>query len=164
MTDMPEPLIAGLDDPRDLVLSLTLEAPRPAIWRCWTEADLITRWFTPEPWRTAAADLDVRPGGRMNIIMRSPEGEEMPSEGVFLEVLPGRRLVFTDAFSEGWQPSEKPFMTAIIELADDKAGRTAYQARARHWTTADRDAHEQMQFLDGWTRAARQLEALAQTL
>ena len=154
----------GLDDPRDLVLSLTLDAPRAAIWRCWTDADLMVRWFTPEPWSTAAADLDVRPGGRMNITMRSPEGEEMPSQGVFLEVLPECRLVFTDAFSEGWLPSEKPFMTALIELSGEKDGQTAYRARARHWTMADKDAHEEMRFQDGWSKAARQLEALARTL
>ena len=161
---MTQPPALDGDDPRDLVLSLTLDAPRANIWRCWTEPNLLTQWFTPHPWSTAAADLDLRPGGRMNVTMRSPEGQDIPNQGVFLEVRALRRLVFTDAFAEGWRPAEKPFMTAIIELGDAEACRTSYAARARHWSAEDRASHEGMGFHDGWTKAARQLETLAQTL
>jgi uncharacterized protein YndB with AHSA1/START domain len=153
-----------MDDTRDLKLKLTLDAPRDKVWRCWTETGLLRRWFTPEPWSTVDADLDPRPGGRMNVTMRSPEGAEMPNTGVFLEVVPGERLVTTDAYSEGWLPSGKPFMTTILSLADAGPGKTAYRVVVRHWTAEDREAHEKMGFQDGWTTAARQLEALAQTL
>lgn len=152
-------------DPRDLVLSLTVAAPRQNIWRCWTEADLLKQWFTPRPWTVAAADLDLRPGGRCDITMRSPEGEEMPNRGVFLEIAAPERLVMTDAYLEGWVPAEKPsFMTAIVTLTDNGDGTTAYHAVARHWRPEDRDAHAAMGFDSGWTQAARQLEALAQSL
>jgi uncharacterized protein YndB with AHSA1/START domain len=73
-----------MDDSRELKLELTLDAPRAKIWRCWTESDLLKQWFTPKPWSTLYADLDVRPGGRMNVTMRSPEGEEILSTGVYL--------------------------------------------------------------------------------
>ncbi|HQV12746.1 MAG TPA: SRPBCC family protein [Nitrospira sp.] len=153
-----------MDDSRELKLELTLDAPRAKIWRCWTESDLLKQWFTPKPWSTVYADLDVRPGGRMNVTMRSPEGEEIPSTGVYLEIVPRERLVTTDAYSAGWLPSEKPFMTSIITLADAGPEKTAYRAVVRHWRTQDREVHEKMGFHDGWTAAARQLEALAKTL
>ena len=153
-----------MDDPRDLQLALTLDAPRDKVWRCWTEPDLLTRWFAPKPWSTAAADLDPRPGGRMNVTMRSPEGEEVPNTGVYLEIVPKERLVTTDTYCEGWLPSEQPFMTSIIPLADVGHGKTAYRAVVRHWRAQDREVHEKMGFQNGWIAAARQLEALAKTL
>lgn len=93
--------------------------------------------------------------------MRSPEGQEMPNAGVYLEVVPNERLVFTDAFSQAWEPSAKPFMTGVLTFADARAGKTRYVATVRHWSVADREAHEKMGFHEGWTICAHQLEALA---
>lgn len=152
------------DDQRDLVFERVLEAPREAVWRCWTDPNLLTRWFTPAPWSTTRAEVDLRPGGSNAVTMRSPEGQETTHRGVYLEVVPNERLVFTDAFRSAWQPSDKPFVVGIISLADDGPGRTYYRALVRHWTTADRDAHLAMGFHEGWGKAAEQLEATARSL
>lgn len=149
---------------RDLILSRRLAAPAAAVWRCWTEPELIVRWFTPAPWQAVAAEIDLRPGGVFATVMRSPEGQEFPNTGVILEVDPGRRLVFTDAYRPGWEPVEAPFFTAIIEMSDEGAGATDYVARARHWTVENRKRHEEMGFHPGWNTAADQLEALARSL
>lgn len=150
-------------DDRELVLTRLIDAPRAALYRAWTEPELLRQWFTPAPWTVAEAELDVRPGGASLVVMRSPEGELFPNRGVYLEVVPGRRLVFTDAYTGAWQPSEKPFMTAIVSF-EDEAGKTRYTARVRHWSVADREAHEKMGFHDGWGRCADQLAALAARL
>ena len=89
---------------RELVLHRTLGASRDKLYRCWTEADLLTQWFTPPPWTTPFATLDVRPGGANLVLMRGPKGEEMPNRGVYLEVVPNERLVFTDAYVDAWVP------------------------------------------------------------
>lgn len=147
----------------DLTLTRLLDAPRAALWRCWTEDDLLRQWFVPAPWTVADAQVDPRPGGSSLIVMQSPEGERFPNSGVYLEVVPQEKLVFTDAFSSAWVPSEKPFFTGIITFADE-AGGTRYTATARHWTEDDRKAHEEMGFHEGWGKCAEQLEALAQRL
>ena len=108
--------------------------------------------------------MDVRPGGASCITMQSPDGQEFPNPGIYLEVVPNERLVFTDAFTSAWVPSEKPFMTGILTFEDAGNGRTNYTARVRHWTVADRDAHEKMGFHEGWGIATSQLEALAQRI
>lgn len=149
---------------RELVLSMTLDAPRKKVWRCWTEADLLKQWFAPHPWTTPHAKLDVRPGGTSLVVMRSPENEDMPNPGVYLEVVPNKRLVFTDAYTSAWEPSERPFMTVILTFEDDGPDRTKYNARALHWTAADREQHEQMGFHQGWAQCARQLEDVARQL
>lgn len=148
---------------RELVLHRRLDAPRAAIWRCWTEPGLLARWFTPAPWTTHDPVIELRPGGAFNTIMKGPDGEEHRSEGVFLEVAPLERLVFTDAYARGWRPSSKPFFTGIVTLADDGGG-TDYTARARHWRAEDCASHKAMGFHEGWGKAADQLEALARGL
>ncbi|WP_232630990.1 SRPBCC family protein [Methylobacterium sp. Leaf118] len=151
------------DDPRDLVLTRLIPVPRRALWRAWTEPDLLKQWFAPKPYTTPVAELDVRPGGASLIVMRSPEGQDMPHPGVYLEVVPDARLVVTDAYRSAWVPSDKPFLTVILTFADE-AGGTRYTARARHWTLEDRRTHEAMGFEAGWGQCADQLTALVKTL
>jgi len=68
------------------------------------------------------------------------------------------RLVFTDAYVKAWEPSEKPFMTAVMTF-ENEGGRTKYIARAWHWTVADRETHEKMGFHQGWDSARSAREA-----
>jgi uncharacterized protein YndB with AHSA1/START domain len=148
---------------RELVLTRLIDAPREKLFRCWTDPELLKQWFAPLPYTIQHAELDVRAGGANFIIMKSPEGEEMPMRGVYLEVVKNEKIVFTDAYTEAWQLSEKPFFTGIITFADE-GGKTRYTARARHWTQEDCDAHEKMGFHEGWGQCADQLAALAKTL
>ncbi|MDK1491643.1 SRPBCC family protein [Sinorhizobium sp. 7-81] len=150
-------------DERELVLTRLIDAPREKVYRAWTEAALLKQWFAPLPWTTPDAELDVRPGGSNRIVMRSPEGQDFPNFGVYLEVVPNEKLVVTDAFTEAWKPSEKPFMTVILTF-EDEGGKTRYTARVRHWTIADREAHEKMGFHQGWGQCANQLATLTAKL
>src|SRR5438552_1109360 len=129
---------------RDLILVREFDATPEKLYRAWTEPALITQWFTPAPWTTPKAEVDVRPGGANVITMRGPDGTEFPNRGVYLEVVPNKKLVFTDAYTEAWAPSEKPFMTVTLTFDDLGGGRTRYTARVSHWTVADREQHEQM--------------------
>jgi uncharacterized protein YndB with AHSA1/START domain len=114
---------------------------------------------------TPVVQLDVRPGGESLIVMRLPDGQEAPNRGVYLELVPDRKIVFTDAFTGDWTPTAgQPFMTAIITFEDLGSGKTRYTARVRHWTAADRERHEQMGFHTGWGQCADQLAALAKTI
>lgn len=161
---MPDaPTITEAEPGHELALERRLDAPRAAVWRCWTEPELMKRWFAPAPWTTPEVALDLRPGGCVAMTMRSPDGDAFPSVGQYLAVEPERLLVFTDAYVGDWRPSEKPFFTAVVTLEDDGGG-TSYIARARHWTREDRRRHEEMGFHDGWGKCAEQLEALARTL
>ncbi|XXX77543.1 SRPBCC family protein [Sorangium sp. So ce134] len=155
MTTTPE---ATPTSDRELVLTRIIDAPREKVFKAWTDADLLKKWFAPLPFTTPVAELDVRPGGANLIVMRDPQGNEYPNRGVYLEVVENERLVFTDAYTKAWEPSEKPFMTVILTF-EDHGGKTKYTARVRHWTVADREAHEKMGFHEGWGQCAAQLEA-----
>ena len=146
---------------RDLILTRSFDAPPGKVFNAWTQPALLKQWFAPPPWTVAKAELDVRAGGANLIVMRSPGGNEFPGHGVYLEVVKNARLVFTDAFTKAWEPSDKPFM--LVELTFEAlAESTKYTARVRHWTVADREAHEKMGFHQGWVTCAEQLAALVE--
>lgn len=147
----------------ELTLTRLIDAPREKLFRCWTDPTLIPLWFCPPPWGVCEAKTDVRPGGSSLIVMRGPEGQEMPNRGIYLEVIPNEKLVFTDAYTAAWEPSEKPFMTGILTFADE-GGKTRYTATVRHWTAEDKAQHEAMGFHVGWGIATDQLEALAKKI
>lgn len=152
--------------PQDLVLTRLIDAPAATLYRCWTDPELMKQWFVPKPWTIARVELDLRPGGGSLVVMRDPEGKEYPNAGVYLEIVPERKLVFTDAYTAGWVPTEKPFMTAIVTFEPEGEGgrQTRYTAIARHWTEETRKQHEAMGFHTGWGICADQLAALAATL
>lgn len=149
--------------PRELSLVRMIDVPPEKVFRAWTEPELLMRWFTPKPWTVSSAELDVRPGGSNVVVMRSPEGQEFPNRGVYLDVVRNERLVLTDAYTEAWKPSDKPFMTAIITF-ENQGGKTKYTARVLHWNEADRKTHEEMGFHEGWGKATDQLAELVATL
>jgi uncharacterized protein YndB with AHSA1/START domain len=149
---------------RELVLTRLIDAPREKLFRCWTEPKLIVQWFTPPPWKTVHAETDVRPGGSSYIVMKGPDGTEMPNRGIYLEVVKNEKLVFTDAYTTAWEPSAKPFFTGILTFEDAGDGKTRYTARVVHWTKEDCEAHAKMGFHEGWGVATDQMAALARTL
>lgn len=144
---------------RELILCCIIDAPCEKVYRAWTDPVLMKEWFAPKPWTVSQVKADVRPGGTSLLVMRSPEGQEFPSRGVYLEVVPNQKIVFTDAYFEAWVPSEKPFMTATITFENEN-GKTKYTACVRHWSVEDRIQHEKMGFHPGWLQCANQLEEL----
>lgn len=95
--------------------------------------------------------------------MRSPEGQDYPHVGCYLEIIENEKLVWTDALGPGFRPSTVPFFTATIALAPEGAG-TRYTAIALHKEADDRKKHEEMGFHDGWSKALDQLVALVKKM
>lgn len=143
----------------ELVLTRVFDAPPALVWKAWTEPKHLMQWFVPKPWSLVECDIDLRAGGVFRTVMQSPEGEKFPNPGVFLEVVPLKKLVFTDAYVNAWTPSAKPFMTAITTF-EPQGSKTKYTAKALHWTQTDLEEHEKMGFHEGWSTAADQLAAV----
>ena len=99
---------------------------------------------------TPVCEMDLRPGGVFRTVMRAPDGTEYPTRGIFAEVVPGERIVFTDAFDAGWIPHPAAFFTAIVTFEALPGGRSRYTARALHWTVENCERHEKMGFHQGW--------------
>jgi uncharacterized protein YndB with AHSA1/START domain len=152
---MTSPIIK-IDPALDLVLEREIDVPVELVWKAWTNPDHLRHWFAPKPWSITSCDLDLRPGGAINFVMRSPEGNEFPVTQCYLEVTPLERLIVTDTLQGGYRPSAQPFFTAVVELVRNGAG-TRYKAIAIHGNDEARKKHEQMGFHTGWGTVLTQM-------
>lgn len=148
-----------------LEIERVIGAPRDAVWRCWTQPDLLKKWYCPAPWKVTHAEINLHVGGRMNCTMEGPnDGERHEVIGMLLEVVPQERLTFTDGYSEGFIPRANPFMTGYVRLSDHGKGQTKLVWGARHTSAEDKQKHLDMGFEKGWSAAAGQLDELAKSI
>ena len=162
-THQPDPQL-------DLVLERVVDVPPNLVWAAWTRPEYVKKWFTPAPWQTVDCEIDLRPGGIFRTVMRSPEGQEFPMVGCYLEVVENEKLVWTAALKPGYRPQNvasmtvgAPLFTAVI-LLEPQGGGTKYTAIAIHGDEDGAKAHAAMGFNDGWGKALDQLVALAKTM
>jgi uncharacterized protein YndB with AHSA1/START domain len=80
---------------RELKITRVFDAPRKAVFAAWTDPKQVAQWWGPTGFTTPVCELDVRPGGAIRIDMRAPDGTIYPMTGVYNEVVPPERLVFT---------------------------------------------------------------------
>lgn len=85
---------------RELVITRVLDAPRSLVFKTWTEPEHFVRWWGPKGFTTPYCKMDLRPGGVLHYCMRSPEGRDFWAQGVYREIVPPERIVFTDTFAD----------------------------------------------------------------
>jgi len=148
-----------------LTISRFIDAPPAKVWMAWTRSEHLAKWWIPAPYECRVIKLDVRPGGGFETQMREGKGDFQPHvEGCFLDVQEGKRLVWTTALSEGWQPIE-PWLTLTAEINFSPEGDgTRYAARVMHKTPEDSRKHAEMGFREGWGTVIDQLGAYLATL
>lgn len=141
--------------------SLTLEQ----IWKGWTDPETLMKWFCPRPWKVTDCRIELWAGGEFHTVMEGPNGERHAGSGCFLEVIPYRKIVWTNMQQKGFRPnklSENDFgFVATIEIEKSEGG-TLYTATVRHESAAGKTQHEKMGFEEGWSLAFKQLVELYQ--
>ncbi|MES2674372.1 MAG: SRPBCC family protein [Pseudomonadota bacterium] len=149
----------------DLIFERIVDVPKERIWEAWTNPQLITQWFTPAPWQTVACEIDLRPGGTFYTLMRSPEGQEYPNIGCYLEIIENKKLIWTNTLLPGFRPAPAPDdlsgfqFTGIIALESHPQG-TKYTATVIHGDEKSCRRHNEMGFHEGWSLALDQLVAM----
>ena len=139
--------------------SLTLERHYPVtpekVWRAWTDPEAVKRWWGPMPGEpVSAAELDVRVGGRFRIVFGGPQGTDIECAGVYQEVVPNRKLVF----SWHW-PRTTPERVSRVTITFDAvdAGTRLVFRHDQLFDEAARDGHKR-----GWTGSLDKLAAYLQ--
>ena len=108
------------DGDRELTITRIYDAPARLLFEAWSRPEHLMRWFGPVGWPVTLCEVDFREGGRWRMAMTGPSGEQNePFGGVYLEIVPDRKIVFDNAF-EG-NLAKKMVMTVTFE---EKAGRT----------------------------------------
>ena len=139
--------------------SLTLKRTYPVapekVWRAWTDPQALKKWFGPDPHEpVSVAEIDLRVGGRFRIVFGGPQGTEHECTGVYKEVAPNRRLVFTWTW-----PRTTPERESVVTVTF-KAGGGGTEIEFRHEQFFDekvRDDHKR-----GWSTTLDKLERFLQ--
>ena len=84
----------------ELVITRVFDAPPELVWKAWTEPEHFKRWWGPKGFTSPVYKIDLKVGGKYLSCMRSPEGQEMWSTGVFREIVPPQRLVMTASLAD----------------------------------------------------------------
>ena len=103
--------------------SLALQRHYPVapekVWRAWTDAEAVKRWWGPGPGEPVSlAELDVRVGGRFRIVFGGPDGKMHECAGVYKEVVPNRKLVFTWCW-----PNSTPERVSVVTIVFEAVGK-----------------------------------------
>lgn len=127
-----------------LRLERTLDAPRGIVYRAWTDPVHLAQWWGPEGMSTPNCELDVRPGGKWRTCMMGEDKTEHWVQGVYRELDPPEKLVFTWAWEEDGQPGHETVVT--IELRDDGPQTQMVLTQTGFESVDSRDKHGQ-----GWS-------------
>ena len=133
-----------------LALTRSYPVAPESVWRAWTDPEAVKRWWGPGPGEPVAlAELDVRVGGRFRIVFGGPDGTAHECAGVYREVVPNRKLVFTWTWPNS-SPERESLVTLTLRPAG--SGTELHFVHEQFFDEAVRDGHKQ-----GWTDALDKL-------
>jgi uncharacterized protein YndB with AHSA1/START domain len=103
---------------REIVMTRVFDAPRRLVFEAWTNPEHLPHWMLgPTGWTMPVCEIDLRPGGQWHFVWRRSNGTEMGMRGVYQEVTPPERLVFTESWGGNWPET---LNTLILTEKDGK--------------------------------------------
>jgi uncharacterized protein YndB with AHSA1/START domain len=163
--------VVGSETKTEFVMSRVFDAPRDLLWKCFTDPERMKHWWGPKGFKVIASQMDLRVGGTYHNGMTAPNGAAMWGLFTYREIMPQRKLVFVNSFSdenggvtrhsghEKW-PLQ---MISTFTFEDAPGGKTMFTVR---WQTLDATPEEQHIFdtmharmTQGWSGIMEQLEA-----
>jgi uncharacterized protein YndB with AHSA1/START domain len=148
-----------LPSDREIVMTRTFDAPRQLVWEAMTRPEHVKEWWGPRGYTTVVQKLELRAGGAWRFVQHTPKGHEYAFNGVYREVAPPERLVFTFEF-EG-MPGHVLVQTIRLE---EQGGRTTVTSTAVFDTVEDRDGMIQSGMERGAADSYDRLAELLRTL
>jgi uncharacterized protein YndB with AHSA1/START domain len=137
MPDAGTKLQVSTPSDREVSMTRVFDAPRRLVFEAWTKPELLKRWlYGPADWRLADCKIDLRPGGALRFEWRHQDGNHMGFSGVYREITPPDRLVFTEVWDEDWTGGE----TLVTITFAEHAGKTTMTQTVLYSSRAARDA------------------------
>lgn len=139
------------DDDRVLVIERVFDAPRSLVWEAWADGERARQWIAPSGMEVSVWESDARPGGTWRLVMGPASGPQHQAGGVYREVVPGEKIVFTHAWDEGGRRGHETVVTVTFSDEGRKT-RMKFQ-QAIFASVEDRDGHR-----EGWSESFDKLE------
>lgn len=119
-----------------VVMTRVFDAPRRLVFEALTRPEHVMRWYGPHGYTVVSCEIDLRPGGEYRIVNRASDGSEFGFRGVYREVVPPSRLVYTWVFE--LMPDHGALVTGILEERD---GKTTFTSTTLFQSVEDRDGY-----------------------
>lgn len=154
----------------EFVITRVFDEPRDRLWKAWTEAERLKRWWGPKDFTVHTCEVDLCPGGLFHYGMRSPDGKDVWGKFIYREIVAPERLVFIVSFSDAsggvtrhpWVPNW-PLETLSTVTFTEHEGKTRITVR---WVPHSATEIERKTFEDGrgsmrqgWTGTLDQFDA-----
>lgn len=140
----------------DLELTRVFHAPRELVWEVWTDPAHLAQWWGPDGFNNPVCEVDLRPGGALHIVMRGPDGVDYPMTGVFNEIVPPEKLVFTSIVDDG---ADVHFEVLTTVTFTEQGGKTELTLQARVVAASEAAAMHLNGMQEGWTQSLARLGA-----
>ena len=150
---------------KTLKIERVFDAPRELVWKAWSDPEHLTKWWGPQHFTAPIIKVDFRVGGKYLFCMRSPEGQDFWSTGMYREIVPHERLVFTDSFADADgnivpasyynMPGEFPLEMDVMITFEDMQGKT--KMTLEHFGMPAGESGEMASM--GWNQSFDKLEA-----
>lgn len=142
---------------RELTITRVFDAPRALVFKVWTDPKHLAQWWGPHGFTNPVCEWDVRPGGRIRVDMRGPDGTVYPMSGVYQEIIEPERLVFmTAALDRAGNPMFEILNTVTFT---EHAGRTTLTLQAKVMKTTAAAAPHLSGMKMGWSQSFERLQA-----
>lgn len=103
----------------EIEITRVLNAPKSKVWEAWTDPEMLTKWWGPKDFTSPSCKLDLRVGGKYLFCMRSPDGKDYYSTGVYKELIPFEKFTATDSFADAEGNVVPPSYYSMEDLPDD---------------------------------------------
>ena len=168
---MSETKASSKTAPFEFVIKRIFNAPVGRLWKAWTDPDQLIHWWGPKGFTTVSTNIgELKPGGIFHYCLRSPQGQEMWGRFVYREIVPNKRLVYINSFSDpeggvSRHPLHKDWPLQLLSTITfaEKDGKTTVTI---HWVPYEATEVEHETFKKGkdsmqggWTGTLDQLEA-----
>jgi uncharacterized protein YndB with AHSA1/START domain len=146
---------------REIVFTRVFNAPRPLVFKAWSDPKLLEQWWGPKDWTLPVNKLDFRPGGSWHYCMKGPDGMESWGKAVYHEIVAPERIIYTDYFStpEGTPVEGMPEATVTVEFIEQD-GKTLLKNTAVYQSAEARDKVLAMGIQEGVNETFARLDAL----
>ena len=145
---------------RELTITRTINAPREKVFKAWTDPVQLANWWGPKGFSSTIHEADARPGGKIYIDMKAPDGTVYPMDGEFYEINPPERLVFISAALD--KNNKRLFEVLNTVTFADVNGKTKLTLHVRVSKIRSEDAHYLDGMNQGWTGSLDRLTQLVQ--
>ena len=159
MIDKKSATQVTLPSDREIMITRVFNARRELVFKAWSDAEYIARWWGPAGWTVPVSKMDFRPGGKWHYCIRGPEGEESCGLAVYHEIVKPERIVYTDYFAgTDGKPVEGMPEARITVTFTELDGKTTFIGRSLYPTAKDRDAVLKIGLEEGMTESLNRLE------